>query len=113
MASLSIRDLEGSLDAAINRWENSFELTEAAKLWRSLGNDTVLKGFVRQHALNILEGRLMQRNLEVQWLKVDAVCALLEAMAKRPGVDKKTKPNLRHRALMRQTLQVYAATTYH
>jgi hypothetical protein len=54
--------------------------TEAAVAWRAWGDDVTIKNFVRQYAFDILKRQWADGELEIEYLRVDAVCALVEAM---------------------------------
>ena len=112
MAPVTLQDIERSLNTTIKRWEYPLEHTEAAVAWRAWGDDVTIKNFVRQYAFDILKRQWADGELEIEYLRVDAVCALVEAMAKKPKSAKKTGPDLLHRALMRRTLEVHAVTTH-
>ncbi|RDB26028.1 hypothetical protein Hypma_006918 [Hypsizygus marmoreus] len=103
MSHITIQDIEDSLDETIQRW--GYEITEAAKRWRALGRDRVIKDFLRQIALNSLRRQWNDGILEPEYLRVDAVCALMEAMLS-PSTMKRTSRSLRCRALMRRTVEV-------
>ncbi|KAG6917517.1 hypothetical protein DXG01_002264 [Tephrocybe rancida] len=99
MAPITVQDIEDILAATIKRWEyesanfharpelmhypltDVHRITDAARRWRAWGNDNVVKDFVRQVALNQLKRQLDRNELEAQYLRVDVVYALMEAMS--------------------------------
>jgi len=103
MPPVTTQDIEDTLAVTTKRWE--FEITDAAKRWRAWGNDSVIKDFVRQVAFNHLKRQLERGELEPEYLRVDVVYALMEAMLD-PKTMKRTVRSLRCRALMRRTIEV-------
>ncbi|KAG6819339.1 hypothetical protein H0H93_012784 [Arthromyces matolae] len=78
MAPITIQDIEETLTATTKRWE--YEITDAARRWKALGSDNVVKDFVRQVAFSHLRRQLDNDELDAEFLKVDVVYALMEAM---------------------------------
>ncbi|KAG6833368.1 hypothetical protein H0H87_007985 [Tephrocybe sp. NHM501043] len=104
MAPVTVEDIEETLKETVQRWD--YEITDAARRWRAWGTDSVVKDFVRQMAFNHLKRQLDNNELQAEYLRVDVVYALMEAMLN-PNTMKRTARNLRCRALMRQTLQAH------
>ncbi|KAG5646131.1 hypothetical protein DXG03_004370 [Asterophora parasitica] len=96
--AVTVQDIEDMLTATTKRWEYEsalyclrivevlttfvivFRITDAAKRWRAWGSDAVIKDFVRQVAFNHLMRQLNNGELEPEYLRVDTVYALMEAM---------------------------------
>ncbi|KAG5635965.1 hypothetical protein H0H81_009534 [Sphagnurus paluster] len=78
MAPVTTKDIDDMLTKTTKRWE--YEITDAAKRWRAWGDDSVIKEFIRQVAFNHLKRQLDRGELETEYLRVDVVFALMEAM---------------------------------